>query len=196
MILSILIPTLPERSKLLQRVCEHLGTFNPDEVEILTDHRGREITTGQKRNDLIARAKGSHVSQVDDDDFPQKGYIQSIVDAIKLSNPDCVTFNGWYTENLGPRINFTIRLGEKYEARNGHVYRFPNHLAAIKTEIAKSVKFPHQTIGEDFEWAKIMNDAKQDRGVWVSGKNPRLKTSVHIERDLYYYDYRSVKPIK
>lgn len=181
MILSILIPTLPERAKLLQRVYQLLGDYDPNEVEILTDIRGREIPTGQKRNDLIARAKGSHVSHIDDDDFPQPFYIKYITDAIKQSNPDVVTFNGWYTENLGPRINFTIKLGERYEARNGHVYRWPNHLTAIRKTIAQSVKFPNKTVGEDYEWSKQI----AERGL--------IKTEVHLDKDLYYYDYRSNK---
>lgn len=180
MILSILIPTLPERKALLQRVCEHLGTFDLNEVEIVIDNRGKEITTGQKRNELIERARGEYVIQLDDDDFPQGGYISEILNAIK-SNPDCVTFNGWYTEDNGPRINFTIKLGERYEARNGHVYRWPNHLCAMKKTIAQSVKFPHKTVGEDYEWSKQIADRKL------------IKTSVHIEKDLYYYDYRSNK---
>lgn len=180
MILSILIPTLPERAKLLQRVCEHLGAFNTGEVEILTDHRGREVTTGKKRNELIEKAKGLYVVHVDDDDFPQTGYIEMILNAIKENNyPDCITFNGFYNEDGGPRINFTIKLGEKYEARNGHVYRWPNHLCPMKKAIAQSVKFPDKTKGEDYEWSKQIADRRL------------LKTSFHIDKDLYFYEYKS-----
>lgn len=182
MILSILIPTLPERAHLLQRVYSLLGEYDPNEVEILTDPTPRgELTTGQKRNILISRANGEYVSQIDDDDFPQNGYISELLKAIKSGYPDCVTFNGYYTENSGPRINFTIKLGENYEARHGHVYRWPNHLTAIRKSIAQSVKFPNQTIGEDFIWSKEIADRRL------------IKTSVHIDKDLYYYDYRSNK---
>lgn len=180
MILSILIPTLPERAHLLQRVLGLLG--NHPEVEILTDPRGREVTTGAKRNDLIDRASGEYTVFVDDDDFPQPGYINEIIHAIRMNDyPDCITFNGWYTENLGPNIPFVIKLGEKYEARGGVVYRWPNHLVPMKKRIAQSVRFPNKTVGEDYEWSREI----AQRGL--------IKTSYHIEKQLYYYDYRSHK---
>lgn len=179
-LLSILIPTLPERAHLLQRCAEHIGTH--PEVEILTDPRPRGVTTGQKRNDLIDRAQGEYVCFVDDDDFVQPGYLNEIIYAIKMNNyPDCVTFEGFYTENLGPRINFVIKLGEKYEARNGVVYRWPNHLVPMKKRIAQSVKFPNKTQGEDYEWSREIAQRKL------------IRSSAHIPKFLYYYDYRSNK---
>lgn len=179
MILSVLIPTLPERGHLLQRCAEHIG--NHPEVEIVIDNRGREVTTGQKRNDLIDRAQGEYVVFVDDDDFVQPGYLNEILHAIKSGYPDCVTFNGFYTEDRGPRINFVIKLGEAYEMRNGIVYRWPNHIVPMKKRIAQAVKFPNKTLGEDYEWSREI------------AKRGLIKTSVHIEKDLYYYDYRSKK---
>lgn len=180
MILSILIPTLPERAHLLQRVLGLLGTH--PEVEILTDPRGREVTTGQKRNDLIDRSQGEYIVFVDDDDFPQNGYTHEIIHAIRMNDyPDCITFEGWYTENQGPRIPFVIKLGERYEARGGIVYRWPNHLVPMKKRIAQAVRFPNKTVGEDYEWSREI----AQRGL--------IKTSFHIQKQLYYYDYRSIK---
>lgn len=180
MTLSILIPTLPERAPLLKRVKDLLGTH--PEIEILTDDRPRGTSTGRKRNDLIIRAQGEYVVFVDDDDFPQPGYIDEIIYAIKANGfPDCITFNGWYTENNGPRINFVIKLGEKYEARGGIVYRWPNHLCPMKKRIAQSVRFPDKTLGEDYEWSREI----AQRGL--------IKNSFHIEKDLYYYAFSSNK---
>lgn len=185
MILSILIPTLPERAASLARVIKLLGSY--PEVEILTDDRGRHITTGEKRNDLIQRAAGEYVSQVDDDDQPQPDYINHLLTRINLTHPDCVTFTGWMTTDGLHRVDWIIKLGERYEARQGvdgitRYYRFPNHLCAIKKSIAQSVKFQHITQGEDFRWADEIN------------KRGLIRTSEHIESPpLYYYDFRTKK---
>lgn len=179
-LLSILIPTLPERVHLLQRCTEHIGT-NP-EVEIVIDNRPLGITTGQKRNDLIDRAQGEYVCFVDDDDFVQPGYLNEIIYAIKMNDyPDCVTFEGWMSTDGKFTADWVIKLGENYEDRGGIYYRFPNHLVPIKKRIAQRVKFPDKTLGEDFEWAKGI----RDRGL--------IKTSFHIPKKLYHYCYLTRK---
>lgn len=181
MTLSVLIATLPERAHLLQRCIGLIGNY-PD-VEILTDDRGRHITTGEKRNDLIARATGEYVCFVDDDDHPQPDYINHLLTRINASRPDCVTFTGWMTTNGLSRVDWVIKLGERYEARIDRdgitrYYRFPNHLCAIKREIAMKVKFQHITQGEDFRWADEIR------------KRELLRTSEHIESPpLYHYAF-------
>lgn len=185
MILSILIPTLPERAHLLQRVKQLIGEY--PEVEILTDDRGRQVSTGEKRNALIDRARGEYVSQVDDDDFPQPDYVNHILTNIKLHQPDCVTFTGWMTTDGLSRVDWVIKLGERYEARQDpdgvtRYYRYPNHLCAIKKRIAQSVRFEHIHQGEDFKWAtEIMK-----RGL--------IKTSAHVDSPpLYHYAFSTKK---
>lgn len=184
-ILSILIPTLPERAHMLARVIQLIGNY--PEVEILTDDRGRHITTGQKRNELIARAQGEYVSQVDDDDWPQPDYVNHILTSIRNGNPDAVTFTGWMTTNGAHRVDWIIKQGERYEARMGtdnitRYYRFPNHLCAIKKSIAQAVKFQHISQGEDFRWADEIN------------KRGLIKTSIHVASPpLYWYDFKTVK---
>lgn len=197
-LLSILIPTLPERAASLARVIQLLGNY--PEVEILTDDRGRHITTGEKRNALIERATGEYVVFVDDDDEPLPDYINHLLTSIR-SAPDCVTFTGRMTTNGAHPVDWVIRLGERYEARMGadnitRYFRFPNHLCAIKRSIASKVKFPHITQGEDFAWAKILNDARTVPGTntWMTGPNPMLKTSVHVDAPpLYHYQFSTNK---
>lgn len=182
---SILIPTLPERHALLKRLENVLLPQLVEGVEIVKDDRPRGISTGQKRTELISRANGQHVCFVDDDDMVAVYYVSEILKALE-SNPDCVTFDGWMTTNGISRVDWSIKLGERYEARKDpdgitRYYRFPNHLCPIRKTIAQQVIFPAKYQGEDYEWAKSIND----RGL--------LKTSVHIPLKLYHYDYRTVK---
>lgn len=187
MILSICIPTLPEY-KSQQHLANLMSLLNPqltDQVEIVTDARNRQTPTGTKRNDMYQKAKGLYVSSIDCDDWVSPDYVSSILEAAQ-SVPDVITFQGWMTENGRNRVDWTIKLGEKYEARNDHrgvvhYYRFPNHLVAMKRSIATRVKFPNIWQGEDYQWSKEIHDRQL------------CKTEIHINKQLYHYVYRSNK---
>lgn len=184
MTLSVLIPTLPERYQLLKRLQNILTSQvarYSDRVVIHYNDAGRHATIGEKRNALMERVTTDYSVFIDDDDIVSFNYIDSIMRAME-SNPDCITFNGWMTTNGMNRRDFIIKLGEKYEERRGVYYRFPNHIVPMKTSLVRHIKFPHITQTEDYQWARQINDKKL------------LKTSVHIEQDLYIYDFRTNKP--
>lgn len=176
--LSILICTLPERKHHLDNLMSVLGP-QAKEVEVIIDSRPRNIPTGVKRNDMIARARGEWVCFIDDDDWVDPEYVQRILQALE-SNPDVVTFKGWMTTNGGSHVDWVIRLGEKYEARQDddgvtRYYRFPNHLCPIRKSIAVRSQFPAVWQGEDYAWAKSIQSF--------------LKKEVHIDRQIYHYKY-------
>lgn len=188
MILSICIPYLPE-PKSLAHYANIRALLDPqltDEVEIVTDDRSRHVPTGTKRNDMYAKALGQYVCSVDCDDEVSSVYVSEILKYIKDGFPDCVTFQGWMTTNGGARVDWIIKLGEKYEARQDsdgitRYYRFPNHLVPIKKEIAISVKFPDIHQGEDYRWAFPIHERKL------------IKTSNHIPLQLYHYKFLTGK---
>jgi hypothetical protein len=180
---SILICTLPDRYDYLKRLQSILvpqTSKYPGQVEIRYHDAGVSTPTGTKRNDLISVAEGEYFSFIDDDDVPASTYVRDILKALE-SNPDVVTFNGWMTTDSLARVDFIIKLGEAYEAREGKYYRWPNHLTVMKKSAVESVKFQDIWQGEDYRWCKEI----RDKGL--------LKTSVHIEKDLYWYDYVSNK---
>lgn len=180
MILSILICTLPERAEKLKRLLAILRPQMTADVEILTNDMGRNVTTGEKRNLLLRNANGLYSVFIDDDDIVSHDYVAKILQAAKL-NPDCITFRGYMTTNGFNRVNFVLRLGEKYEERNGMYFRFPNHITPIKTEIGRQVAFENITIGEDYKWALQIKDRNL------------LKTEFYIDSELYHYDYINYK---
>lgn len=186
MTLSILIPTLNEphyinRLKRLQRILDpQVDKFN-DRVEVHYNDAGRHMTIGEKRNNLLDRVTTDYFVFIDSDDVISEKYVQLVLGAIDQM-PDCVTFNGWYTCNGHNRQNFVIKLGERYEERNKVFYRWPNHLAPMKASLVRHIKFPHIVKTEDFLWSKAINDKRL------------LKTSIHINSDLYWYDFDDRKP--
>lgn len=181
--LSILIPTLPERHDILSRlnnilvpqVKKHTG------VEIKYHDAGRQMTTGEKRNQLISNCEGEYFSFIDDDDLVPVYYVDELLKAIE-KNPDVITFIGHMTTNGKDRKNFTIKLGESYNERGGHYYRFPNHLSCFKKSLVEHIKFPHQHMQEDYIWAKQIHDRKI------------LNNEIHLPIEMYHYDYHS-KPL-
>ena len=186
MTLSILIPTLNEpfyipRLARLKAVLDPQVEKFKQRTEVHYNDAGRSMTIGEKRNHLLSRVTTDYFVFVDSDDLVAKNYLSSIFWALDQS-PDCVTFNGWYTHNGNNRQNFVIKLGSKYEERNRVFYRFPNHIVPMKTSLVRHIKFPHITKAEDYQWARQIHDRKL------------LKTSIHLDFDLYHYDFDDRKP--
>lgn len=187
MILSILIPTLPERKHFFEEITKEINRqmFRfLDKVEWIKDDRGREFTTGRKRNDLLEKARGKYVWFVDDDDMIYPYAIEDILNAAE-KNPDVIGINGIMTTDGVKQIDWEIRLGHQYKAiqKDGKEYyiRFPNHITPMKREHAIRVKFPDKTVFEDYEWAKTLNEAGY------------LKTQEIIDKPMYHYQCRTKK---
>lgn len=180
--LSILIPTLKERHESFMRIKTELENQRRGltDVEICVHDGPRSMSTGEKRNLLINYSVGDHFCFVDDDDMVEPYYIRYIKQALEHS-PDVVTFNGWMTTDGSQRVDWVIKLGEKYEKREGKYYRWPNHLAVMRREAVEGIKFPHVWHGEDYQWSVMI----KNKGV--------LKTSVHIDKQLYHYDFKTRK---
>ena len=177
----ILICSLPDRHEKLKRLTSILDKQLVEGVSYKIHDAGPSMPTGRKRNQLIEQSRSEYFSFCDDDDIISDEYVSSIMRAIK-HNPDVITFNGYMTTNGTDRRNFTIKLGSEYVERNGHYYRFPNHLAVFKRSKVEMVKFPELWQQEDFKWASKIHERKL------------LTTEVHIDKDLYWYDYISKTP--
>lgn len=180
--LSILICTLPDRRHHLNNLMQNLTLQNKHGVIIIPNDEGRNIPTGTKRNKLIDASNSDYFCFIDDDDQVPPYYIDELIKAIE-QRPDVITFNGYMTTNGINRENFTIKLGEKYEKRGGHYYRFPNHICCFRRDAVRSVRFEPIWVQEDYRWAKQIYDRRL------------LKTEVHIDKDMYYYQYISNKPV-
>ena len=135
------------------------------------------MPTGTKRNELIKNSGGEYFSQIDVDDVVPSYYVDEMMKAIEQM-PDVVSFIGFMTTNGENRREFTIKLGEKYEERNGQYFRYPNHLCCFKRSTVESVKFRDIWVQEDYYYATEI----RDKGL--------LKTEVHIEKVMYIYDYK------
>jgi len=187
--LSILIPTIPERKemfdKLKYKLFNQKQLFPESMVEILFDG-GLAESIGTKRNGLLSMAQGEYVCFIDDDDDISDDYLIDIINALE-SKPDCVSLRGVITwDGSNPEIfEHSLRYpayvthtlpvnGIKYE-------RYPNHLNTIKSSIAKQFKFPEINFGEDTDWSTQIHN---------SGL---INTEVYLDKVIYHYLYRTNK---
>lgn len=186
MIWSILIPTLETRVNFLYRVYTNLeGQIKrhglENEIEILLHQDKGKKTIGQKRNELIQRAKGKYISFVDDDDNVTAFYINTIYNALQ-QDKDCVKLIGLMTTDGRNQKRFTHSLKYRtYFEQNKEYFRPPNHLNPIKKELAEKFSFLEKNFGEDTDWAMRLCNA----GV--------LKSEAETISPLYLYLYRTRK---
>jgi glycosyltransferase involved in cell wall biosynthesis len=183
-LLSILIASLKEREESLLRLYSELAKqikeCNAVNVEIKCFIDNRELTTGAKRNELIDLANGEYICFFDDDDMPSENYIKKIIEALECK-PDVVSINGliirpngqeeyWDMGLKNIHHSFMIPVPFKYTT-------FPNHIAVMKKELIANYKFKDICVGEDFDWAKRIND------------DCVLKTEAKITEPIYKYLY-------
>lgn len=188
MLLQILIPTLPERRDMFIRLEQELdrqilecGLRRDDDVLIVSDPAPRgEKTIGHKRNGLLQAATADYVAFFDDDDRPNARYILNVMEGINKGVDACslrgiITWDGQNPEVFEHSIKYdawkTNNTGDiKY-------FRCPNHLNAIKREIAQQFKFPEINREEDIDWSMQI----QNSGL--------IKTEHYIDEVIYHYDY-------
>lgn len=178
---TILIPTLNEPPyieglKRIRSILDPQIAKYPGQVSISINDAGRFMPTGTKRNEMVRNCDSDYFNFLDSDDVPSHHYVDKIMEGVN-KGVDVITFCGKMTTNGAARVDWIIKLGEKYEERGGKYYRWPNHLVCFKRELVKDVKFPALWIGEDFAWSKKINDM----GV--------LKTEHHIQDQIYWYQF-------
>ena len=175
---SVLICALTERKKLLTNLLREIDLFKRRSnlnVEVLFDMDNRQKSVGQKRNDLVARAKGKYCCFIDDDDQITPLYFTEIERALQ-SKPDCVSMLGMYYEDGKPIKPFVHTLDcKEYHEDEEAYYRPPNHLNPILTGLVKRVGFPIQNFGEDTDFAMRLSQANL------------LQTEGQVEEPIYHY---------
>ena len=179
--LSILIPTVNGREQKLAALMSVLKPQLTDEVEVLTICDNKEITIGEKRTALYAKANGLFSVQIDDDDLVPDYYVSEILKRINtFPDIDCIGYierciwNGKSETFSDFSLRYSAWKEQKDNKEFAHV-RTPFHKTPIRTEMAKQVPFEHIRFGEDHKWSIAIN--------------PLLKTEVYIPKVMYIYQY-------
>ncbi len=176
-LLSILIPTVVGREEQFYSLMDKLVPHTKY-IHIATHKDNKEITIGEKREQLYKRANGLYSWMIDDDDDIADNAIQLILEAIK-SNPEvpCITFrekcmiNGEYKSS-----NHSIKYHQWMDKQDGYDYvRSPFYKDVIRTGLAQSIPFQRLRYNEDEQWSYAIKHLLTDE--------------IHIDQELYYYIY-------
>lgn len=153
---SILVPSLPARRELRQRLLDILepqvARFPDVELLVLEDNRSRQY--GPKLQAMIDIAQGEYVNFVDDDDVISERYVETIYPL--LTGVDCVGFSAQISIEGGPfkSVFYSIKNQIWKDAPEGY-YRNPQHLTPIRRELVLQVPWVGH-YGADRTWSHKM----------------------------------------
>lgn len=174
--LSILIPSIRERQLSLDQLTTELNNqIGKKTVEVLSLSDNREMSIGQKRNMLLMQSTGEYVAFIDDDDGVSHDYIEKVLKALS-KNPDCSSLTGdiIFSDGYARPFIHSLRYDRWIDDHQGKVYyRPPNHLNAVRRNIAVQVGFPPWNNGEDRAFSM--------------GIKPLIKREEWIEGVIYNY---------
>lgn len=162
-LLSVLIPTIPERAFELSRLLEIItqqSKGKPVEVLVLMDNKTRSI--GMKRNALLQSAVGKYVAFCDDDDMVSPEYCATLCDMARV-DVDVLCFNQISRWNeFESTIEFRIHYPVNGIFRAGNITkRFPWHICAWRRELAQQCVFTDKMFGEDLDWVMQAEELAQ-----------------------------------
>lgn len=143
------------------------------EILILTDNKS--LTIGAKRSILANAARGRYIQFVDDDDRVADDMLAAVLAATR-SGTDVITFLASVTLDGGPAkiCRYSASFHQDYNTEEEY-RRIPNHICAVRRELAVETGWGDLTWGEDRDYsARLL---------------PRLETETAIDRVLYHYDY-------
>lgn len=182
--LTIAIPTIQSRveqfDKLFTFIAGQIYENNLSEfVELIYLCDNKEITIGEKRNRLVAMAKGDYLVMIDDDDNVHDNYVKWVYEALK-ENPDCVGYKELcvYAKGITKKSVFSKKYRQWQDNFGGFDFvRTPFYKSPLRIEIYKDHPFQNISFGEDHEFAKIIYHF--------------LKAEVFIDEFMYIYQHNN-----
>lgn len=165
-LLSILIPTIPERHERFTNLYNELmrqktvfDTFHDTigEVQVLVNSDIRfldgGLSIGKKREALVQDAIGKYLCFLDDDEGVAPNYLESLM-RLCMEDNDIITFRAFVNlSNMWALVNMDLNNIENEQIHpDGIVNRPPWHTCPVKSHYAKSFPFPDLNNAEDFVW--------------------------------------------
>lgn len=165
-ILSILIPTIPQRVEMCTRVfnevyrqIQYCRTVHPSlgSVEVIIDETKRYseggLSIGKKRESLVKRAKGKYLCFLDDDDMISGNYVETIL-RLAQHDSDVITFRSFCRlETYSMVVDMSLGCYTNDQATPDRIInRSPWHICPVKSIYAKLHQFSDTNYGEDWTW--------------------------------------------
>lgn len=196
-LLSVLIATVRDREAMLN---ELLGIFSDQishyfinsgrdlPVEIIVASDNKEISIGNKRQQLLEESRGKFVCFFDDDDSPNGKYLEMLVNVIEENEDiDCIGIRGVMTTNGIDPKTWCHRLGYKIIGDGNrllpegyHYIRPIIHFNPVLRERAIEAGFKDLRYGEDMDYAGRLE----------------LKKEYFLDQTLFHYRYSNKEAFK
>lgn len=165
-ILSILIPTIPDRYKIFESLFAELTAqvyllkqAHPKlgDVEILVNYEERFLdggpSIGKKREELVKRSQGKYLCFLDDDDLPSPDYVETLV-RLCQHDLDVITYNCVVkTDYFWAIIDMSLKYpGNDQASPEFTIRRKPWHVCPVRSIFAKLHDFEDVNNAEDWPW--------------------------------------------
>lgn len=179
--LSILIPSIPERSTRLNElfaIYEDASSRHGLNVEILSIIDNKRMSVGTKRNKLVDMAQSKYWVMTDDDaDYLTEAYFQNIKDALS-KDVDVVTYMQSASINEESAIvNFGLCNSIEEFVNGKTILRPAWHCCTWKKEAVLGARFSDVNWGEDDPFARAANEL--------------AKSEYHINQICHVYQHNS-----
>jgi len=171
-ILSILIPTIPERSQMFyflkSEVIKQVDKLHKDhetlgQVEIVWDDSVKfldgGLSIGKKRESLVNRAGGKYLCFLDDDELIAPNYVETLVRLCQYDRDVCTFKNITKLDNFWCLVDMSLYYPGNDPASPSYIVRRrPWHICPVKSEHAKRHHFEDSNYSEDFTWMeRVLN---------------------------------------
>jgi glycosyltransferase involved in cell wall biosynthesis len=166
-ILSILIPTIPERGNMftelfnkVHRQIEYMDTFHHTlgKIEVLIDDSPRflegGLSIGKKREALVKRAEGKYLCFLDDDEDIANNYVETLVRLCQRDADVCTFRNISKTDTYWMVVDMGLHYPNDQASPMFTVRRSPWHICPVRSYFAKLHKFEDKSYGEDYDWMR------------------------------------------
>lgn len=190
-ILSILIPTTPDRKEsfdlLVQELERQIAGYSEGMIEIISDDTGKEMPIGEKRDLLYKRANGTFSVQWDSDDWISPNGIGLIIRHLTIGY-NYIDGIGYQERCLINGVELLSNFSNKYDDWEGegsfefpdgfHYHRTLFFKTPIRTRICQEVGVNKTCrFGEDHDFARRVK--------------PYIQNSVDIPAQIYHYIHNS-----
>jgi glycosyltransferase involved in cell wall biosynthesis len=179
--LSILIPSIPERAERLNRLIKELENQidfcskvhdSLGKVTLIVDDSKRflqgGLSIGDKRNSLLNRSESEYVCFLDDDDWVSPDYVETLLRLCNQGKDVCTFKSLFKCDDYWTIIDMGLNNPNEGATPEKEVKRNAWHICPIKRTIAVEVEFSSLNHNEDWEWMNrvlksITTEAKTNR---------------------------------
>lgn len=165
-LLSILMPTIPERSDIftsllteLERQLNEFYTFHRSigTVDIIVNSDKRFLdggpSIGRKRQKLLNQASGKYLLYLDDDESIAPNYVETLMRLCDQDRDICTFKSIAKLDNYWMVVDMSLEYANQQGNPDG-IKRAPWHICPVRSYFGKLHKFEDISYGEDYAWMK------------------------------------------